>query len=186
MQRKHWLICTSKYDKIAELLSSKKLKGNACEISSIIQCNGVLSGQALIGLNISPKNALSRHPLLPGHQAHPGGPCPPGIRTGISTNGKTVRGPKSSKMRQHRLGSQEVDPGTMKLEARFRTPSRKLSTSTHDRRHNFFCYRLPTTEKPQFLICSCFLDFTTQNLALHIHAASQSPNKPSYLTRALL
>ena len=42
--RKHWLTCTSKYDKIAELLPSPKLKSNACEISSILQCKGILSG----------------------------------------------------------------------------------------------------------------------------------------------
>ena len=81
----------------------------------------------------------SRHPLLPGHQVHPFGPRPPGLRTGINTNGKTVRGLKSGKMKQHRLRSQEVDPGTGKLGAQFRTPSRKLSTSTHDRRLNNFC-----------------------------------------------
>ena len=53
-------------------------------------------------------------------------------------NGKTVCGLKSGKMRQRRLRSQEVDPVTGKPEARFRTPSRKLSTSTHDSRLNFF------------------------------------------------
>ena len=115
MQRKHWLICTSKYDKIAALLASQKLQGNACEISSILQCKGILSGQALIGPIILQKKDLSRHLLLPGHQVHPGGPRPPGLRTGINTNGKTVRGLKSGEMRQHRLRSQEVDPSTRKL-----------------------------------------------------------------------
>ena len=114
MQRKHWLMCTSKYDKIAALLSSQKLQGNACEISSMLQCEGILSGQAAIGLIILQKNDLSRHPLLPGHQVHPGGPRPLGLRTGINTNGKTVRGLKSGEMRQHRLRSQEVDPSTRK------------------------------------------------------------------------
>ena len=105
-QRKHWLICASKYDKIAALFSSQKLQGNACEISSILQCEGILSGQALIGPIILQKNDLSRHLLLPGHQVHPGGPRPPGLRTGINSNGKTVRGLKSGEMRQHRLRSQ--------------------------------------------------------------------------------
>ena len=35
------------------------------------------------------------------HQVHPGGPRPPGLWTGINTNGKTVRGKKSGKIRQH-------------------------------------------------------------------------------------
>ena len=140
-QRKHWLTCTSKYDKIAELLSSQKLKGNACEISSIVQCRGILSGQAPNGLSILQKNDPSRHPLLPGHQVHPGGARPPGIGIGINMTGKT--GLKSGKMKQHRLNSQEVDLGNGKLDARFRTPSRKLSTSSPDRRLNIFlCYRL--------------------------------------------
>ena len=91
----------------------------------------------------------SRHPLLPGHQVHPGGPRPPGLRTGINTNGKTVRGLERGKMRQHRLRSQEVDLGTRELGARFRTPSRKLSTSTHDRRLNIIFYGL------QQLRCPC-------------------------------
>ena len=41
-------------------------------------------------------------------------PRPPGLRTGINMNGKTVRGLKSGEMRQHRLRSQEVDPSTRK------------------------------------------------------------------------
>ena len=48
MQRKHWLICTRRYDKIAESFLSQKLKGNACKISSILQCKGIFSGEALI------------------------------------------------------------------------------------------------------------------------------------------
>ena len=43
-QRKHWLTCTSKYDKIAESRWSQKLKGNPCEISSILHCKGISSG----------------------------------------------------------------------------------------------------------------------------------------------
>ena len=86
------------------------------------------------------KNDSSRQPRLPGHQVHPGGPRPPGLQTGINMNGKTVRGLKSGKMKQHRLRSQKVDPSTRKPVARFRTPSRKLSTSSRDRRLNiFFC-----------------------------------------------
>ena len=49
------------------------------------------------------KNVLSRHPLLLGHQVHPGGPRPPGRRTGINMIGKTARGLKSGKMKQRRL-----------------------------------------------------------------------------------
>ena len=69
-------------------------------------------------------------PSLLGHQVHPGGPRPPGLRTGINMSGKTMSGLKSGKMKQHRLRSQDVDPGTRKLGAQFRTPSRKLSTSS--------------------------------------------------------
>ena len=59
--------------------------------------------KGLTGLNILQKNAPSRHPLLPGHQVHLGGPRCPGLRTGINTNGMTVRGLTSGKIRQHRL-----------------------------------------------------------------------------------
>ena len=56
---------------------------------------------------------------------------------------------KSGKMKQHRLKFQEVDPDTGKLEARFRTRSRQLSTSTHDDRLNiFFVIQTSTTEMP--------------------------------------
>ena len=43
-QRKHWLSCTSKYDKITVFLLSPKLKGNAGKISSIVHCKDNLSG----------------------------------------------------------------------------------------------------------------------------------------------
>ena len=74
--------------------------------------------------------------FLLGYQVHLGGTPLRGFRIGITTNGKTVCGLKSGKM------PQEVDPGIRKLEARFRTPSWKLSTSTHDRRLDIFCFRL--------------------------------------------
>ena len=64
------------------------------------------------------------------------------ISNGITTNGKTVCGLKSGKM------PQEVDPGIRKLEARFRTPSWKLSTSTHDCRLDIFLLQTPTVEMP--------------------------------------
>ena len=55
-----------------------------------------LFGWALIGLSTLQKNDPSRHP---------GGPRPLGLRTGINMNGKTVRGLRSGKMKQHRLRS---------------------------------------------------------------------------------
>ena len=160
MQRKHWLICRSNHDKNWEFLLSPKLKGNACTISLILQCKGILSGWALIGLNISQKNVLSRHPLLPGHQGHPGGLRPPGLRTGMSTIGKTVRRPKNGKMRRHRL--------TFSMKS-IQAPGNWLSLASNDKsevvKHQLqsltavltLFYRLPTIEKPQLLICSCLI-----------------------------
>ena len=58
---------------------------------------------AFVRLNILRESDSSRHLPLLGHQVRPGGLRPPGLRTGIKTNGKTVRGLKSGKMRQHRL-----------------------------------------------------------------------------------
>ena len=69
----------------------------------ILHCKDTLSGPVLIGLNISQKDVLSHPPLLPaGHQVHPGGARLDGLRTGISTIGKTVSGLKSCEIR-HRL-----------------------------------------------------------------------------------
>ena len=49
-------------------------------------------------------NVSSRHPLLPaGHEVHPGGARLHGLRSGISTIGKTIGGLQNVEMRQHRL-----------------------------------------------------------------------------------
>ena len=64
-----------------------------------------------------------------------------------------------------------VDPGTRKLGAQFRTPSRKLSTSTHDRRLNFFMLQTSTIAVPKLFICSClFSGFRVQTVATAVHA----------------
>ena len=69
---------------------------------------------------------------------------------------------------QDRLKPREVDPSTKKLEARFRTPSRKLPTSTHDRHLlTFLCYRLQQlrSHSCQFEIV-LFLDFASRQWQL--------------------
>ena len=44
-QRKHWLVSRGNHDKkIGNSFYPKKLTGNACIISLILQCNGILSG----------------------------------------------------------------------------------------------------------------------------------------------
>ena len=55
-------------------------------------------------------------------------------------SGNTVNGLKSGKMKQPRLRSQEVDPGTWQLGAQFQTTCRKLSTSSPYRRLDNFFY----------------------------------------------
>ena len=90
----------------------------------------------------------SRHPLLSGHQVHPGGHRPPGLRTGINTYGKTVCGLKSGKMRQHRLRSQEVEHD---FEHQVRSCRHQHMTAVW----KFLFVQTSTTEKPELFICRC-------------------------------
>ena len=88
MQRKHWLICTCKYDKIAEFLSSQKVQGNACEISSIFQCKGIFVWHST---NWTEYFAEERPQSTSSSSGTPSSSWWTSSSWGINTNGKTLR-----------------------------------------------------------------------------------------------
>ena len=88
MQRKHWLICRSKYDKNAEFLISQKLNPS---MQKYLEWRSTNWAEYFAEERTQPTSSSSWTPSSSG------------LRTGISTIGKTASGLKNGKMRQHRL-----------------------------------------------------------------------------------